>query len=110
MHAPFAALMRLSAMLPLASTTNSTSAPALRASFLLRISGFSTYTRRCAVPLSIASWRRIYRSSSRILDLVKLPGVLRCCKEWFLNIHQALHCSKVAETTHHHSMLHQSAS
>ncbi len=39
-----AADMRLRAMLPEASTTNMTSAPALRASFLLRMSDRSTYT------------------------------------------------------------------
>ena len=40
----FAEDMRFKAMLPDASTTKITSAPALRASRLLRISGFSTYT------------------------------------------------------------------
>ena len=38
--------MRLRAILPDASTTKMTNAPALRASRLLRMSTFSTYTRR----------------------------------------------------------------
>ena len=60
MHAPLAALMRLSAMEPDASTTNMTSAPALRANFLLRMSPFSTYTRRRAFFSAMASLRRIW--------------------------------------------------
>ena len=40
----FAEDMRFNAMLPEASTTKITSAPALRASRLLLMSGFSTYT------------------------------------------------------------------
>ena len=40
----FAEDMRFNAMLPEASTTKITRAPALRASRLLRMSGFSTYT------------------------------------------------------------------
>ena len=58
----FAEAMRLSAMLPLASTTKMTSAPALRASRLLRMSVFSTYTRRVVpVPAAAAASARARR-------------------------------------------------
>lgn len=58
MQAPLAAAMRLSAIEPDASTTKMTSAPALRASFLDRMSLFSTYTLRSVLPSAMAWLRR----------------------------------------------------
>lgn len=58
MQAPLAAAMRLRAIEPEASTTNMTRAPALRASFLALMSGFSTYTLR-RVFCSWIAWLRL---------------------------------------------------
>ena len=58
--APLAALMRLSAMEPEASTRKMMSAPDLRASFLARMSPFSTYTFLGSSPLAMARSRRAF--------------------------------------------------
>ena len=56
----FAEDILLRAILPDASTTNMTRAPAFRASRLLRMSDFSTYTLRKGRPSSIARARLIF--------------------------------------------------
>ena len=60
--------MRFRAMLPEASTTKMTSAPALRARRLLRMSGFSTYTctHHLCISLSPSAGKPLYKPKIRL--------------------------------------------